>query len=205
MGLFDAKMFQKPWLAPLGPGESAKGLPGDALPQQAVVVRYKGPFDWTFIYRAIFRWFEQRRFKVHEDRYKDTGKRIKEDMSATREIDEFFSETYKVKWEMWKLTRKEVVVRGEPRVIFNGMAQVTISGSITTDRAHMYKGNPSAFQRFLGNLLMDARWKEIEGVVIDTMEYRLQELQTMIKKAFNMSAQENAPWTPTTNASLPRV
>ncbi len=205
MGLFDAKLFQKPWLAGLAPGGSAKGLPGDTLPQKAVVIRYKGPFDWTYVYRTIFRWFEQRRFHVHEDRYKDTGKRIKEDMVATRDIDEFFSESYKVKWEMWKLTRKEVLVGNQPRVIFNGMAQVTISGSITTDRAGFFKGNPSAFQRFLGNLLMDARWNEIEATVIDTMEYRLQEIQTMIKKALNMSTQENAEWTPTTNASLPRV
>lgn len=204
MGLFDAKMFKRPWHSGLELGGKAGGLPGDAFPQKAVVVRFKGPFDWTYVYRAIFRWFEQRRFKVHEDRYKDTGKRIKEDMIATRDIDEFFSESYKVKWEMWKLTRKEVVVRGEPRVIFNGMTQVTISGSITADQAGFYE-KTTGFQKFLGNLLMDARWKEIESVVIDTMEYRIQELQTMIKKTLNMSAQENAPWTPTTNASVPRV
>lgn len=175
-------------------GKSAGTFPGDQVPNGAVVVRFKGPFDFTYIYRGIKRWFEQRRFRFYDKRYKDTGKRIKVDLDANRDLDEFFNEYYQIKVEAWNLSSHEIVVDGAPRKIQNGMIQFTIKGKITSDRAKFYKGHKSKFIRWLGNLMMDIRWREIEMAYIDVMEYRAQDIQTHIKELLDMTLKENAPW-----------
>jgi hypothetical protein len=173
-------------------GESAKGFPSDQLPAQTLTIRYKGPFDFTYIYRLVQRWFEQRRFRFYETRIKDTGKKIKCDWEATRDIDEFYSEGYDIKVEMWNLTTQEIVVNGEPRKILNGMVQFSIKGTITADRLKLFSG--SKLKTFLGKIIMDVRWREIENKAIDVMEYRTLDIQTMIKEGLNMTTKENAAW-----------
>jgi len=172
--------------AGLAPGGSAK-FPAP------IVVRYKGAFDYTYLYRTLQRWFEQRRFRFTETRYKDSGKRIKDDFEAIREIDEFFAEQYNIKVEMWELTTQEIMVNGEPRKILNGMAQFTVSGTLSTDRNGWFKGK-KGFVGWLGRRYMDARWREIESNFIDVMEYRTQDVQTLIKECLAMTTKENAAW-----------
>lgn len=199
-------VYDKPMLSKLRPGDTAGAYPGDQWPASELVIRYKGPFDWTYVFRTIYRWFEQRRFRFYEARHKETEKRIKHDFSGERKVDEFFKEVYGFKVEMWDLSRKQVTVHGEPRIIYNGLVQVRIRPKLEADWAGFYKG-ATGFKKVLGNLLMDARWKEIESTVLDTMEYRGQDIQTMIKKALNMSTKENAPWNVAgpTNAHPPPV
>lgn len=176
----------------LGSLKGTGSFPGDQVPGEKVVVRYKGPFDWTYLYRNIQRWFEQRRFRWYEGRIKDSGKRIKCDWKATRDIDEFFSEEYSIKVEMWHLSTQEVMVNGEPRKILNGMTQFTIKGTIIIDRKEWFSG--STFKKWLGKIYMNVKWREIESNYIDVMEYRAQDIQTFLKECLNMTTKENAPW-----------
>lgn len=198
--------FKKPYLAGAGPGAEIKRLPGDQVPYREILVRWKGPFDWAYVYRSFVRWFEQRRFRVHENRYKETDKRIKVDGFAVRVIDEFFSETYGFKVEMWDLERKHLKIRGEERIIYNGLCQFRIRPRVKFDQAGFYSDDPTPFRRLIGNLMMDLRWKEIESLVIDTADYRAMDIEVMLKRAFNMSTKENAPWNVVadTNAPPPR-
>ncbi len=169
-----------------------KGFPGDQLPSQTLLIRYKGPFDFTYLYRSVQRWFEQRRFRFYETRVKDSGKRIKCDWNAERRIDEFFNEGYDIKVEMWNLTTKEVMVNGEPRKILNGMVQFSIKGTIDTDVSGFFK--EGKFRQFLGRVFMNVKWREIESQYLDVMEYRAQDIQTFIKQCLNMTTKENAAW-----------
>lgn len=175
-------------------GEKVPGFPGDQVPKHEVVVRYKGPFDFTYLSRTVQRWFEQRRFRFYEERIKDSGKRLKCDWRATRQIDEWYAEEYSIKIEMWELSTQEITVNGEPRKILNGMAQFSIKGSIQADQAGMFSKEPTAFKTFLGKIMRDARWREMEMKGIDVMEYRTQDIQTVIKECLNMTTKENAPW-----------
>lgn len=165
----------------------------DSNPDGKMHLRYKGTFDFTYLYRTVQRWFEQRRFRFYETRIKDTGKRIKDDWQAIREIDEYSSEQYNIKIEMWNLTTQEIMVNGEPRKILNGMVQFTIWGILTVDRNDFFaKGGK--FMNFLGDLLYRARFREIESNQVDVMDYRLQDVLTLIKECLNMATKENAPW-----------
>ena len=173
-------------------GKTAKTFPGDQVPQHNVLIRYKGPFDWTYLYRSVQRWFEQRRFRFFETRIKDTGKKMKCDWEAKRDIDEFYSEKYDIKIEMWDLTTQEIMVNNEPRKILNGMIQFTIKGSITWDRLKLFKG--SKFKEWLGKIMATVRWREMEMRGIDVTEYRTLDIQTAIKEYLNMTTKENAAW-----------
>ncbi len=175
------------------PGKGLSAFPSDQFRRGTVVVRYKGSFDFTYLYRMVQRWFEQRRFRFYETRFKDSGKRIKDDWEAERNLDEFFIESYDIKIEMWNLTTHEVLVNGEPRKILNGMVQFTIKGTIETDRNN-YFANKKGFFGWLGQRYMDLRWREIEMKYIDVMEYRTQDIQTLIKQCLNMTTKENAVW-----------
>ncbi len=174
-------------------GDTIKGFPSDQVPSSSAVVRYKGPIDFTYLYREVQRWFEERRFRFYDTRHKDSGKRVKVDLQARRDLDEFFAEEYKIKIEMWNLTTQEILVNGEPRKILNGQAQFVISGAIITDRAGFFKGKGRLLQ-WLGYLYNEMRWREIESKYIDMMEYRTQDIQILIKRCLNMITKENAAW-----------
>lgn len=174
-------------------GDKDAGFPGDQVPTHTVVVRFKGPFDFTYLARTVQRWFEQRRFRFTEERFKDTGKKMKVDWKAFRDIDEFYREDYTIKVEMWNLSSQEIVVNGEHRKILHGMVQFDIAGSIQWDRAKFFSHGHSWFARFMNRAMRDAKWREYE-MKIDMMEYRTQDIQTVIKECLNMSTKENAPW-----------
>jgi hypothetical protein len=183
-------------LSPAKPGDKLKGFPSDQVPSHQVVVRFKGTFDFTYLYRTLQRWFEQRRFRFYENRMKDTGKRLKVDLYAVRILDEFFTERYDIKVEMWNLTTQEIIVNGEARKILNGMTQFTVKGQIGTDRLGMFTHgiHNKWLAKWLGHLFMDVKWREIEMKYIDVMEYRTQDVQSVIKECLNMTTKENAAW-----------
>lgn len=173
-------------------GWKAGSFPGDQTSGK-VMVRYKGPFDFTYLLRTVQRWFEQRRFKFEENRFKETGKNMKVDWNARRDINEFFREDYKIKIQMWHISVKEVIVEGEPRKIFNGLIHIEVSGSVKADRAGFFKGT-GFWMRFMRRTIMDARWNEMQAQYLDVMEYRCQDIQTVIKECLNMTTKENASW-----------
>ncbi len=184
-------------ISPMQPGERSSGLPGDQYSGQAkIVVRFKGPFDFTYLYRTLQRWFEQRRFRWYENRIKDTGKRIKADWYAQRDVDEFWSEGYKIKVEMWHCSSQEVMVNGEPRKIINAMAQFTIWDYAIADRAGYFTrgGKGGKFRKWLGKLFMEVKWREAEMEVVDVYQYRAQDIATVIKECLNMTTKHQAPW-----------
>ena len=182
-------------ISPMQPGDSGSGLPNDQFAgKQKILVRFKGPFDWTYLVRTVQRWFEQRRFRFYENRIKDTGKRIKADWYAQRDIDEFWAERYDIKVEMWHLSSQEVMVNGEPRKILNGMAQFTIVDKTIADRYKMFAGSKSKFIRFLGRLYMEMKWREAEMEHVDVYQYRAQDIATVIQECLNMSTKHKAPW-----------
>ena len=181
-------------LAPIRMGDKESGLPADQIGQSGkVVVRYKGPFDFTYIYRNLKRWFEQRRFRFYEGRIKDTGKRLKVDLWAQRDVDEIFSERYDIKIESWHLTPEEVIVNGEPRKILNGLIQFTIKDQLIIDRPGWFT-NGNWFTKWMGQMYLDIRWREIENEFLDIFQYRAQDILTYIKELLNMTTKRNAPW-----------
>lgn len=181
---------------PFARAEIGNTVPGPATesnPTGTLYVRYKGTFDYTYVYRELKRWFEQRRFRFYDTRLKDTNSAIKNDLEAERNLDEFVSERYAIKILAWALKQEEKMVDGQLRKMYAGHIQFEIKGSIKLDRADFFKKG-GKFLRFLGNRFMDARWREIEMKYIDTMEYRSQDIQSLIKRTLNMTTQENAPW-----------
>ncbi len=180
-------------LAQLKPGQWGRGFPDDQVPSHVDVIRFKGAFDYTYLFRTLQRWFEQRRFRFYEQRIKDTGKRIKHDLMAERQLDEWYEEQYGIKVEMWNLSSQEIIVNGEPRKILVGMAQFTVNGKVRGDRLGLYK-HGGKFVKFIGKLMMDVRWRELEMTGIDVIEYRTHDIVTVIKECLNMTTKENAPW-----------
>jgi len=181
-------------LARAKPGEKIPAFPSDQLPANLVLVRFKGPFDYTYLARTVQRWFEQRRFRFNEVRIKDAGKKMKIEWEAKRKIDEFYQEDYKIKMEMWNLSTQEIIVNGEPRKILNGMVQFEISGSVTVDRNKFFDPKNGKLIGLLGKIFFEANWREMGGKYINAMEYRCQDIQILIKHCLNMTTKENAPW-----------
>ncbi len=181
-------------LAPIRIGGKYSGFPGDQVGGDTkVVVRYKGPFDFTYLYRELKRWFEQRRFRFYEGRIKETGKRLKVDLWAERDVDEVFSEKYDIKVECWDLTTEEIIVNGEPRKIFNGQAQFTIRDFVIVDRPGFFK-HGGWFTKWMGQVYLDVKWREIENAYLDIFQYRAQDILTFIKECLNMTTRRQAPW-----------
>jgi len=141
----------------------------------------------------VKQWFEQRRFRFYESRVKDTGKRLKVNWWARRNVEEVFTERYDITLEAWNLTTEEVIVDGQPRKILNGMVQFTLKDTLIVDRPGWFKGG-GWLKNLMARIYFDIRWREVENEYIDVFQYRVQDILTFIKQCLNMTTKRQAPW-----------
>jgi len=101
-------------------------------------VTYDGVFDLGELYKHSHQWLTWRKFDVSEKKYKEkmkpTGKEIEIDWIAKREIDEYSSWEYDIKWKLRDINDVEVQKDSVKVKMQKGEVNLDISAYIVTDR-----------------------------------------------------------------------
>ncbi|MBU0666381.1 MAG: hypothetical protein ABIC91_00490 [Nanoarchaeota archaeon] len=152
-------------------------------------VKYKGIFDWGGLYQLIAQWLYNRKYEVHENRYKDKestpwGNEIEVTVNAHRRITAYIRYTFTIDYHLWDAKEIEVVEDGKKVKKTQGRILVSINAGLQLDWTDKFKG--SKFNELLGKLIKTIKKKEIKILHEDYQEYENYALQTEIKKFLKM-------------------
>ena len=114
-------------------------------------MKYEGLFDYSSLYSFAHSWLVEDEFGVTEERYSERvggNKRdIRFDWLAIKEINDYFSLEFKIKFEVKELIDVEAEVDGKMKNMNRGRIKLTVSGVLVRDPKS--KWDTSAFSRFV--------------------------------------------------------
>lgn len=157
---------------------------------QLPIIRYKGVFDWSGLYRYCKFWIEDNRYKFHEKRYKHKWDEIEVDIQGERKLDEMHRNYIDIGFHIWNYKEIEVIENGKKVKRGTGRVEVKIHTDVQVDYSGRF--NEGKFAQLLGNWWMTIRSKEFEANYLEKYTYEVYRLHQEIKILLNMETDSNA-------------
>jgi len=160
-----------------------------------VYVRYTGLFDFDAFYAAMIDWMRDHRYRWHEETYKHKqpspmGGEFEWKWYGTKKVTGYVHYRINIAAHMWDVSEVEVAEGKKRKKLTNGRFQIILKGEVTTDWQKKWEKN--RFTRFLGRIYEEhIIRREIENVYFDNLWYRMWDLQTVMKKFFDMQTKWN--------------
>jgi hypothetical protein len=172
-------------------------LPNDIPVYTGLLIKFKGMYDYTGLYKVMRDWFEKNRYLLQEDRYKDKlytalGTEIEPRWSAIRKINEYIQYKIVVEFHLWDAKDVEVVENGEKKLMTTGRMTISLAANCILDFTKIFNPERGKFEGFLGNVYKKLRWREIEGTYVQGLEDEVNMLQKAIQNYLNMHGKEDA-------------
>ncbi len=160
------------------------------------LVKYKGVFDFNNMFQVIYDWLEDHEYEVNEKIFKHKiptpkGAEKEIEWEAYREVTHYIKYKITFKFKVFDLRDVEVV-RGEEKLMKSyGKLRINISPILMVDYNEIFSGNK--FKVFLGKLFNEKVYNMDIGVLYaDPLQYRMYQLQGVIKQTLDMETQYNA-------------
>jgi hypothetical protein len=162
-----------------------------------LLIKFKGLYDYTGLYRFMRGWLQKNMYEVQEDRYKDKyftafGTEIEPKWSAIRRINEYIMYSVKVEFHLWDAKDVEVVENGEKKVMTTGRMTISLSAEVILDYAKIFDEKKGKFVAFLGDAYKKLRWREIDATYVQGLEDEVNIFQKEIQNYLNMHGKEDA-------------
>jgi len=160
-----------------------------------IIIRYVGLFDYDGLYAAIMSWAKNYGYMWHEVVYKHkvpspAGAEQEFLWIADKNVTEYIAYKIVFKVKGRNLSEIEVDVDGKKKTLTNGRMHIEISGIVTYDWQKKFGGSKMA--KWLGKTYQKLYSKDLEGIYIDNLYYRLWNLQALIKNYFDMQTKKYA-------------
>ncbi len=165
------------------------------VPIPEMTVRYAGLFDFDGVYAAVIDWAKNYGYLWREERYKHkvptlAGAEIQLDWAMSKEINEYYGYDFKLAVHTWDMVEVEVEIGDKKKILSKGIIEIKITASVTRDIQKIFSQN--AFTRKLSEWYGQLFEKELSSVYWDTLNYRAQNLQSIIKNYFDMQSKKYA-------------
>ncbi|MGM5488295.1 MAG: hypothetical protein ACQESG_05070 [Nanobdellota archaeon] len=167
-----------------------------AINLDPTLVKFKGVFDFQNLFQTIYDWLDDHEYEVNEKIFKHKiptpkGAEKEIEWAAHREVTHYIKYNINFKFRIFDLRDVEIQ-RGEQKLMKSyGKVRVTISPVLEVDYNDVFSGNK--FKQFLGKLFNDRVYDpDIGALYADPLQYRMYQLQALIKQTLDMDAQYNA-------------
>ena len=167
---------------------------GEGVPKYEV--RYSGLFDFDGLYAAVIDWGKNYGFMWHEIYYKHkvprpTGAEQQFKWQLTKKVSGYLSHKIDFLVHIWDMLEVEVDVNGVKKPLTSGRIYIKISGTLIMDWQDKFTG--SGFKEKLGHWYRHFVYrKEVEAIYWDQLHYRIIDMQTILKKYFDVQAKKHA-------------
>jgi len=157
-------------------------------------VRYNGLFDFDGLYAAVISWAKNYGYMWHEKTYKHkvpdpAGAEMEWSWVLSKNVTEYIAYSIKMTVHSWSLRDVEVEMDGKKKMLTNARLEIQIEGSFSWDwQKRFAKGG--RFGKWLGKAYEKLYAKEIESIWFDQLNYRMMDLQSLIKKFYNMQTKK---------------
>ncbi len=156
------------------------------------ILRYKGVFDLQGLISTVTGWFEKLGYEtyIYQTKSKVTAFGTEEEFGIRGWMNE--TEYHRLKidvyFKMFDVTPVEVVQDGEKRELTKAAVEATGSGQFITDFSDRFEGSTfmQKLKQFMEKRIINERYDTIWK---DNFHYRVQELNEVIKRFFDMSGQ----------------
>jgi hypothetical protein len=158
------------------------------------IIKYKGVFDYSGIYRVIISWIKKKNFEFHEKKHKEkpyhVGPEIEITWWAARRISGSIQLRIDMFIHLYDAVKTEVIVNGHKKQMINGRIQIDIWGKVIFDYSGQFEDSTffKQIELFLTSKIMR---KEILFKYIDPFDYELYDLEVMIRKFLDMEFYES--------------
>lgn len=151
-------------------------------------VRYTGLFDFEALYGAIIDWCKNYEYEWQEESYKHKVPNVKGAEQewywfANKDVTDYIHYHIDFYPRVWDMTEVEIAKDGKKKMLTSGRIEIVIIGSVELDWQKKFKGKWG--ERF-GKWYAKIMRRDIEGIYIDGLQYRLWNLQAVMKKFFDM-------------------
>ncbi len=158
-------------------------------------VRYNGLFDFDTLYAAMVDWGKNYGYKVHEKYYKHKipspkGAEQNIGIDFTKTVNDFVKYLISIEIHTWDMTEVNVDIGGRKKQLTNSRIEVKLSYVVDMDwqRKFSTDKNPSKFVELLSSWYAKIMGPTLESTYLDGLHYRVINLQSMIKKYFDIQA-----------------
>lgn len=158
---------------------------------KGVHIKYKGIFDFQELWRLIGDWFESKSFEVIEGKAKHKMGTFGEDfeciMDAWRNVTEYYRFEMRVYAKYWDGNYVEVIKEGTKKKKMKARLYLRISGALIIDYSDRFERSTFAkgLGKFMNKHVVHWQWDAVYG---DQLNYKILELQNVIKEYLNMEA-----------------
>ncbi len=171
-------------------------MPITAFNVPVMTLRYSGLFDFDGLYAAVVDWAKHYGYKWHEQVYKHKmpnpkGAEQELEWIIEKKVTEYISFQVNFIIHSWEQTEVEVEVESKRKSLTNAKIYLIMRGTVTYDWQKRFRGGKLAEK--LGKWYAGAVYKkELESIYHDQLYYRLQNLQSILKKYFDLQTQKYA-------------
>lgn len=158
-------------------------------------VRYNGLFDFDTLYAAIVDWGKNYGYKVLESGYKHkvpSPKGAEQDITLqfTKKVNDFVKYNIGVNIHTWDMTEVTVDIGGRKKQLTNSRIQVKLNYIVDMDwqRKFSSKKHPGKLVEWMSSWYAKIMGPTLDVMYIDGLHYRVINLQTTIKKYFDIQA-----------------
>ncbi|HLD01002.1 MAG TPA: hypothetical protein VJC39_04610 [Candidatus Nanoarchaeia archaeon] len=160
-----------------------------------IILRYTGPFDYELVYSSLVSWAKNYGYFWYETGYKHkvpspSGAEQEYSWKAEKNVTEYVKYEVKIELHTWDTREMEVLVNGKKKMMADGRLEFTINGKAYLD--WQKKFGQGKFSQWLGKIYQKMYSKNIEGVYVDTLYYRIWDLQAMLKKLLDLQTKKHA-------------
>ena len=156
-----------------------------------ITIRYNGLFDLDGLYAAVTDWAKNYGYMWHEKTYKHkvpSPKGAEQEFAweITKDVTEYIHHLVLITVHTWDQTEVKVDAGNKTRVLTNARIFIKIDGTLKYDYQGRLKG------RKIGEWFRNIVYKkEVESIYVDTLYYRIWNLQAIIKKYFDMQTKHH--------------
>ena len=165
------------------------------IPNLKLTLHYTGLFDFDGLYAAIIDWGKNYGYIWHEKVYKHkvptpNGAEQEFVWVMEKNVTKYIKYTIVISAHIWDLTEVIVDVGKKKKSLSNGRTVIIFKGTVGTDWQKKFVSDNS-FIRKLGEWYETiVLKKEIEGIHWDSLNYRMLNLQNLMKQYFDMQTKK---------------
>ncbi|MAG60709.1 hypothetical protein CL619_02875 [archaeon] len=158
-------------------------------------VRYNGLFDFDTLYAAVIDWGKNYGYKVYENYYKHKvpspkGAEQQLGINLSKSVNDFVKYNIVISIRTWDMMEVNVDVAGRIKHLTNARVEVKIEHIVDMDwqRKFSIRKNKSKLIGLLSTWYAKMMGPTLEVMYVDGLHYRVINLQSMVKKYFDLQA-----------------
>ncbi|MFH1398524.1 MAG: hypothetical protein ABIG95_00240 [Candidatus Woesearchaeota archaeon] len=155
------------------------------------IIKYSGIVDLEGLYKALVKWFLDRKYDFYEDLYKDKPPELEIEWNASRKVNDFYKYRIKMSFHFYDLKEVEVIKDGKKRKMVKTRVWIIFDPILEYDWQNRWsksEWSEKLLKFFVANVIK----RELQLKYGDPLWYIYYRLHAFVKQYLGMEVGDNA-------------